>query len=206
LKLFSYVVVRDFGFAPNPFYGYCTLATCKPKIRASASIGDWVVGTGSKSLDLQDRLIFAMRVTEVETFDEYWNDVRFADKRPNRHGSRKQLFGDNIYHRNTKTGRWIQEDSHHSRSNGKAFKINLDHDTQTDRVLISNDFVYFGEKPIAIPARFSSGTATLWKSGPSHKSNFSTVEIDRVVEWLRSLGKWGYQGNPREFANVPWNT
>ena len=32
MKLYSYIVARDFGFAPNPFYGFCTLATCKPKI------------------------------------------------------------------------------------------------------------------------------------------------------------------------------
>ncbi|WP_225761747.1 hypothetical protein [Acinetobacter sp. Marseille-P8610] len=33
MKIFSYVVSRDFGFAPNPFFNFCTLATCKPKIR-----------------------------------------------------------------------------------------------------------------------------------------------------------------------------
>lgn len=30
-KGYSYVVARDFGFAPNPFNGFLTLATCKPK-------------------------------------------------------------------------------------------------------------------------------------------------------------------------------
>jgi hypothetical protein len=43
-------VARDYGFAPNPFFGVCTLATCKPKIRKAAAIGDWVVGTGSSRL------------------------------------------------------------------------------------------------------------------------------------------------------------
>src|SRR5712671_5339411 len=33
MRLYSYVVARDFGFAPNPFFGVCTLATCKPDIR-----------------------------------------------------------------------------------------------------------------------------------------------------------------------------
>ena len=28
-KLFSYVVDHDYGFAPNPFGGFCTLAKCK---------------------------------------------------------------------------------------------------------------------------------------------------------------------------------
>ena len=31
MRLHSYVVARDYGFAPNPFLGVCTLATCKPK-------------------------------------------------------------------------------------------------------------------------------------------------------------------------------
>lgn len=31
--LFSYVVETDSGFAPNPFFGVCTLARCKPSIR-----------------------------------------------------------------------------------------------------------------------------------------------------------------------------
>src|SRR5262245_31415483 len=45
VRLYSYVVARDYGFAPNPFYGFCTLATCKPDIRRTADIGDWIVGT-----------------------------------------------------------------------------------------------------------------------------------------------------------------
>ena len=49
MRLHSYVVARDYGFAPNPFFGVCTLATCKPKIRSAAKLGDWVMGTGSKT-------------------------------------------------------------------------------------------------------------------------------------------------------------
>ena len=48
MTIYSYVVARDYGFAPNPFYGCCTLATCKPIIRRMAQVGDWVIGTGSK--------------------------------------------------------------------------------------------------------------------------------------------------------------
>jgi len=47
MKLHTYVVRYDSGFAPNPFYGYCTLATCKPPIRKSAAVEDWIVGCGS---------------------------------------------------------------------------------------------------------------------------------------------------------------
>ncbi len=47
LKIYSYVVRYDSGFAPNPFGDYCSLATCKPRIRKSIHKDDWVVGTGS---------------------------------------------------------------------------------------------------------------------------------------------------------------
>ncbi|MEW6499812.1 MAG: hypothetical protein AB1589_46215, partial [Cyanobacteriota bacterium] len=72
-RIYIYAIVRDFGFAPNPFHGYCTLATCKPKIRNPAKVGDWVIGMGgSKRLKATGRCIYAMCITEKITFNEYW--------------------------------------------------------------------------------------------------------------------------------------
>lgn len=85
--LFIYVVARDFGFAPNPFHGCCSLATCKPDIRRSADLGDWVMGVGGSRLKATGRCIYLMEVTEVTTYDQYWNDERFLVKRPLRNGS-----------------------------------------------------------------------------------------------------------------------
>ncbi len=65
MRLHSYVVARDYGFAPNPFFGVCTLATCKPKIRSVAEVGDWVVGTGSKRRGRDKHIVYAMRVAVV---------------------------------------------------------------------------------------------------------------------------------------------
>lgn len=48
--LYAYSITRDFGFAPNPFHGICTLATCKPRIRKAANIGDWILGIGGANL------------------------------------------------------------------------------------------------------------------------------------------------------------
>ena len=77
MRVYSYVVDRDYGFAPNPFHGVCSLATCKPDIRRLASIGDWVIGTGGARCHMSGRLVFAMRVTEAVTFDDYFGDPRF---------------------------------------------------------------------------------------------------------------------------------
>ena len=83
MRLYSYIVARDYGFAPNPFYGTCSLATCKPLIRRKANIDDWVVGTGAADNGLTGHLVYAMKVTETMTFDDYFADPRFHEKNPN---------------------------------------------------------------------------------------------------------------------------
>ena len=176
MKLYSYVVARDYGFAPNPFYGFCTVCTCKPVIRRVASVGDWIVGTGSKTRNRQNQIVFAMRVTEALTIDEYWSDPRFANKRPTLYGSKRQAFGDNIYHRDA-SGRWIQENSHHSHQDGTQNIRNIVNDTQTDRVLISDDYVYFGGEGPEIPARFTGRDNDI-RARRGHRSNFPLWFVD----------------------------
>ena len=78
-KAFSYVVARDYGFAPNPFYGVLTLATCKPIIRNNAQVNDFIIGNATAAND--NKLIFMAKVTEVTTFDDYWLDPRFQCKK-----------------------------------------------------------------------------------------------------------------------------
>jgi len=75
-----------------------------------------------------------MRVTEKITFDEYWANPAYLDKKPIRNGSKKMMVGDNIYHRDA-TGHWHQADSHHSNADGSVNPHNLSKDTKTDKVL-----------------------------------------------------------------------
>lgn len=149
--LHVYAITRDFGFAPNPFHGFCTLATCKPKIRKSAKVGDWVMGIGGCTLrQVKRKCIFVMKVSEKMSFQEYWEDIRFSLKKPVRNGSRVLMLGDNIYHKSNEGG-WIQEDSHHSNADGSPHEGNLARDTQSsDQVLISDWFYYFGSAAIEV--------------------------------------------------------
>ncbi|MBW0295461.1 hypothetical protein B4P00_04250 [Shewanella xiamenensis] len=146
-SLFVYPIPRDLGFAPNPFHGYCTLATCKPKLRKSAKVNDWVMGLAASNVkDKKYHCIFLMKVTEKLTFQEYWADPRFELKKPIRNGSKVQVLGDNIYHKNSE-GKWIQEDSHHSNSDGTINEDNLKRDTgSTHDVLVSECYTYFGSE------------------------------------------------------------
>lgn len=147
--LYAYTITRDLGFAPNPFHGNCTLATCKPGIRKSANIGDWILGIGGANLSsVKGKCILLMKVTEKMNFDLYWKDPRFSIKKPVRNGSHIQMLGDNIYHKNGDN--WIQEDSHHSNADGSFNITNLERDTSSDNVLISSHFYYFGIDAIVV--------------------------------------------------------
>lgn len=201
MRLFSYVVARDYGFAPNPFYGACTLATCKPNIRRVASLGDWIIGTGSAQRKRTGNLVFVMCVTESMSFNGYWKDSKFLMKKPHFRGSKKQAFGDNIYFKDTK-GAWHQLDSHHSYEGGVPNPYNIENDTQTDRVLISQDFTYWGGSGPRIPTTFRSYDGVDICAVRNHKSQFSSELVHDFVLWFRSLGVNGYQDVPLDWLRT----
>ena len=197
-SLFSYVVRYDSGFAPNPFHGYCTLATCKPKIRQHARIGDWVVGTGSNARGVRrgGHLVYAMRVTEVLSTAEFWNDSRFENKKPNLFYSWVVASGDNIYEPLSR-GRWRQLSSYHSREDGSRMDDHVVRDTAVERILVSDDFVYFGGEGPQLLVEFRDG-------GDRHivcvHRNYRRVRNESIIRafenWIRSLAELGFQGKP----------
>ena len=200
MKLYSYIVARDFGFAPNPFYQFCTLGTCKPIIRRCANVGDWIVGTGSKTRGREGHIVFVMRITKIMSFNQYWLDPRFKQKKPNLRGSRKQAFGDNIYYWESTTGKWNQEDSHHSHPDSTPNKRNINNDTKTDKVLISDDYIYWGGEGPEIPATYRNFCGfDLCKVGMGHKCNFPDNMANEFIDWIRSLEDEGYCGTPRDW-------
>lgn len=151
---YSYVVKRDYGFAPNPFYGFLTLATCKPMIRNKAQVGDFIIGNAP--VDLDNKLVFIAKVSKVITFNEYWNNEEYACKKPVMNGSFKKLYGDNIYHQ-LENGEWMQENSHHSNQDGSINTDNLTRDTgTTDHILIADEFFYFGKSMINVPSEYTA--------------------------------------------------
>ena len=194
-KYYSYVIPRDFGFAPNPFGGYCTLATCKPDIRASAEIGDWIFGTSSIAGKKTPKLIYAMQVTNKTTFNEYYNSPDFQYKKPVMNGSLKKMYGDNIYHHN-QTGVWLQDNSHHSLENGEINPHNLKKDTSTTvSVLISNIFYYFGIKAFEIPQNL---IVDFCKTGQGHRYVDENIAL-QILKYIQEDYNTGLIGFPAMF-------
>lgn len=199
-KLYTYIVRHDIGFAPNPFFGVCTLATCKPGIRDKARIGDWVAGVGSKTKGQQGQLVFALPVEEALSFDEYWNDPRFQQKKPNRVGSLKQRYGDNIYHRSTDDGSWVQEDGRHSLEDGSQNALHIQRDTSAPRVLLSAAFVYYGRNAVDIPGEFRNWNGhDICPSGPGYRCNFPSDMREAFLRWLAGQLHLGIAGEPLDW-------
>ena len=92
-----------------------------------------------------------MKVTKKISFDEYWADPHYVAKRPIRNGSRVMMLGDNIYSRTNEDSPWHQEDSHHSFPDGSPNQSNIDKDTRSNAVLVSEHFVYYGKDAIEVP-------------------------------------------------------
>lgn len=192
--MYSYKIEHDYGLAPNPFGGFCTLAICKPTIRGNKNLkmGDWIIGTGSAKLKNLNHLIFAMKVEEKLDFNQYWNDERFQYKKPILNGSLSKMYGDNIYHQNSK-GEWIQENSAHSLQNGTPNKKHIKTDTGGKYVLISQTYYYFGSNCILIPDKFREVcNRGRNMKGPSIPDNIAFEFID----WLQSKYSYGIHGDP----------
>jgi hypothetical protein len=148
MRLFSYKLKNDSGFAPNPFFGTLTLATCKPQIRKSKKVDDWIAGFTSKALCGdevgEERLIYLMQVTDKIHISVYFLHPDFQNKIPDL--SREEFVyhaGDNIY--KPRGNDFIQL------MNCNHTLEHQIHDLSGRFVLVSTKFYYFGKKPLEIP-------------------------------------------------------
>lgn len=198
MVIYSYLIDHDLGLAPNPFGRYCTLAVCKPEIRRSQRlvIGDWVIGTGSKALEnttgkkLSGKLIYAMKVTEKITLEQYWDDSRFQYKKPVMNGTLVTMYGDNFYHKD-ENGNWIQEDSAHCKLDGTCHQEHLKKDISGNNVLISEHFYYFGDQAPKIPNILNK----ICHTTQGQKKITDQLAIDSV-NWIERNFSTGINGNP----------
>src|SRR4030042_6302001 len=191
MRLWSYVIVRDRGLAPNPFWGYCTLALCTPNHQGiNADIGDWILGhrdslTGNK-------LILLMKVDEKKTFDEYYRDPKYEKKKPVINGTWRQRVGDNMYYLNNK-GQYCQHKTEHHNTL-EARKKDLKYAYYKKMVFISKQFFYFGGEMILIPKKYKNLIRK--KQGCSSKHDEGIVKC--FLDWICKNYEIGRTGDPRD--------
>ena len=177
-RIFRYVVRYDSGVAPRPFDGWCFLAICKPKIRASARAGDWIIGFRTRS---PGDVIYVMQVEEVLSFAEYWADKRFRNRRPGATST-----PDNIYCP-TRVG-VLEQVSNHVHD---ATEIATD--VGRRNVLVSKRFWYFGDTSPMVPTEL----VHLVHTGIGHavEKGRRPDDVQHLVNWLLAW-RIGVHGAP----------
>lgn len=184
MTVYSYCLRFDDGAAPNPYWGVCTLAICKPAIRRTAEKGDWIVGLGSKNSPLGDislQMVYAMEVTKVLSMRDYDAFCRksLRAKVPDWADSDFRLkMGDCIYDFDSRVGEPRLRPSIHSEENRET-------DLSGKNVLLSENFYYFGDKPVALPEELFA----LVHPTQGHKSRANDAHVDEFFNWIR-LGGW----------------
>jgi hypothetical protein len=172
MRLCSHVVTHDTGLAPNPFYGFCTSAVCTPShMRAKLEKGEWLIAN-SQNKD-GNQLVYAMRISEMLSMNEYFDDKRFASKKPKPNGEDIEQCGDNIYHQD-KDATWKRLPSRFHNDRG-----NFTQDVGTNRRGV----------PSSYPTIFTTSGTSGWLSQTSSRGSFITDRVSithAIPNWTRT--------------------
>jgi len=195
-------MTHDSGFAPNPFFGCLTLATCMTEIRWTKKVGDWVAGFASKTLVKKclalglkiphQGLIYLMEIGEILPLDAYFHNSRFQEKKAILLGSNNIMLerGDNIYHLDAKGNfQQLENDNH---DEGELLK-----DTNGKNVLIAKQFYYFGRNCPVPDASWLSMNVRVPDRYIASGCESDGMALEKLTTYLQEQGyKTGVLGSP----------
>ena len=203
MRLFSYKLTVDTGFAPNPFGETLTLATCKPGIRKSKRKGDWIAGFTSKKLNGDavgsERLIYLMKVGEKLRFEDYFVDERFQDKIPDTSAKGPQAkAGDNIYKPiRTDTLATVEfeqlNNPYHRSPHDQA------RDLSGKYVLIADEYYYFGRNALRFGLNVPDDLRPKVPSRRGHRLTHDAKKAQQFIEFIRENWERGRHGSPHRW-------
>jgi len=182
VRVHTYVIATDAGSAPNYDRPFVTLAVCKPRIRRKAEIGELVLAFAGKQVNSTEphSVVWAGVVTEKISFAEYWNDRRFASKKPD-----KSEHPDNFYRPVEGGLLWVQNSVHEPEA--------ANHDTSGKFVLGFSPSWRFGAHGPLMPSEF--GLRMMVGRRGERVSLLSEQEWKRLRAWL--------DGNSAEATSLP---
>ena len=174
-RLYVYKVRYDDGTAPCVEDGMLSLALCKPAIRATARVGDTLIGFAAKSMCADQRLVYAAVVTERLADGTYYREARWRDRLDCLYAWRGGAF--------------------HRR------RISMVHDTAADlvrdlgeapayaraNVLISDNFRYYAESRPADHARYPALARMIDRLGQGHRLNHGDRVHDELERYLAEI-------------------
>ncbi len=125
-KIYFYKMIVDNGGAPCVQDGLLSLAICKPQIRSTINMGDFIIGFGSNALD--NKLFYIAEVTNKLLNGEYYKQQEYSYR------------NDCLYSFDGQRYYCSREDTNYHIGNSKPA------DEGNDIVLLSNNCRYFGNK------------------------------------------------------------
>ena len=200
-RTYLYKLTSDRGGAPcaiEPYPGersLLTLAICKPAIRRTAQPGDRIIGITSHALAQTDgyplgAVLYAAIVAEGVEAREYFAPASPFTERPDCIYEFHQQLG-RAAHRGLSA---LHEDERHQLRDLGRYPF-----YKNGRVLICEDFRYFGLAAVPLPARLSLLTTAAETLGQGHRVFVDPDPESREADALfRSLWKRTTGFTPRE--------
>jgi hypothetical protein len=131
-RIYFYKLTVDAGAAPCVERGMLSLAICKPMMRSSAEVDDLIFGFTANSLDPQNRVIYAARITKKLSNGEYYEGNKFTSRH------------DCIY--TLQSGRYVRRGGakFHDKPSDLTHDLGSHPEYARANVLLSTDFRYLG--------------------------------------------------------------
>ena len=155
MRVFTYKIQGDCGAAPCVENTLWSLAICKPVIRKIAVIGDIIIGISGNKLKIgKNKIIFIAEITNVLTIRNY--AINHSER------------SDCIYTENLQ----LIPNKFHNCGSVKT-------DLGGKNVLLSTNFIYYGNKYISVPEDLSEIIP-----GRGHQSDKNKPYIENIVNFF----------------------
>jgi hypothetical protein len=178
-RIWRYVLADDNGMAPCAEDGVLSLCCCKPMIRRSAKVGEWVIGFVPQSLG-RGRVAWVGQVSAVIPMGEY--EQRYSG----RQDAIYRLAGHGPDGREILTP--LREDYH-------ASERSRTRDRNGKNALIFEPFWYWGGDGVAASEEIA-GLAHYYIGQTARNSCPEMVAA--LKNWVRSMSPPGVHGKPRD--------
>jgi len=171
-RFFFYKLTVDNGGAPCVYNDLLSLAICKPMIRSSADEKDVIFGFAGNAINGENPIIYIAVITKKEKEGNYFTEKYFS--RPD---CIYKKYKDGTFRYRSSTAQFhTPDDLEHDLGKPPIFN--------RANVLLSDDFRYFGNKPISIERReYPNIKKAINNLGVGHRVN----HLPELIEELEIL-------------------
>ena len=187
-KIYFYKLIVDDGGAPCVTPSLLSLAICKPMIRATAEVGNLIIGFAANSLWSDNRIIYVARVTDRLENGDYFKLPKYKRR------------GDCIYE--WRRGGFVERPgaTFHGSPGDLAHDLGGPPSHRRATSLLSREFCYFGDLGSnAYKAEFPIVEKAVMALGRGHRVNHSPkllAELEQMAGWVCSLTGPCIKGSP----------